>query len=142
MKLLSFIALFIILFAGCKKSDDSQPSARSLLMNRKWYYHSFREDGLVIRFDYCDVNNYLLFSDGGKGGIGNDEAGCRSQQGIYSTFSYSFSADSNLIHIKDTGGSYTWIIKQLNKDSLEVLFTVPTPPPAYAPNYDYIYSTR
>jgi len=144
MKALFFIAVILIVFASCKKLGGGGSSApQSLLTAHKWYYHVFTQDGQNIELNYCDTNNYLLFSDGSSGGIGNDNAACYGKTGTISTFSYTYSADSNIIHLRDfSGGNYTWQVLTLTNTTLRVIFTVGAPPPAYAPNFDYTYSAR
>ena len=143
MKALFFATVVLFAFASCKKPDSSQSSPRALLIAHKWYYHVFTQDGLHISLSYCDTNNYLLFSDGNNGGIGNDFSACYGKSGIISTFTYTFSPDSNIIHVKNFGGGdYTWQVMTLNSTTLRIAFTASTPPPAFAPNFDYIYTTR
>jgi hypothetical protein len=143
MKRILFLPAILLFFIACKKNNTAQPSPRSLLMSHKWYYQKFSRDGSIIPFNYCDTNNYLLFFDGGKGGIGNDETACYGKTGILTPFSYTFNTDSNIIHImSDSGNNYTWQVVTLNTTTLEVLFTAPTEPPAYAPNFDYTYSAK
>jgi len=143
MRRLAFITAIFILFAACKKNDTLQPPTIDLLIGHKWYYHVFRQDGQQIPLNYCDTNNYLLFSDGGRAGIGNDQVACNGKAGIISTFSYIFVADSNIIHVKNfSGGDYTWQVQILTPNTFEILFTVPATPPAFAPNFDYTYTAK
>lgn len=137
------VVALVVFIVSCKKPGSSEQSPRAMLTSHKWYYHLFKQDGLVIPLSYCDTNSYLLFYEGGTGGIGNDYAGCYGQEGIISTFTYIFSPDSNIIRLKNfSGGNYTWTVMMLNNSNLQVMFTAPTPPPAYAPNFEYTYSAK
>ncbi len=143
MKRILFLPAILLFFIACKKSNTEQPSSRTLLMSHKWYYQKFSQDGNLIPFNYCDTNNYLLFFDGGKGGIGNDNAACYGKTGILTSFFYTYNTDSNIIHIaNDSGNNFTWQVAILNTTTLEVLFTASAPPPTYAPNFDYVYRAK
>jgi hypothetical protein len=143
MKRIFILGILLWLFnASCVKNSPD-PNLRTLLTGHKWYYRVFKQDGLLIPFNYCDDKNYLIFYDGGTGGVGNDDKNCNSTGAVTSPFTYKFIPDSSVIHMYlANGDNITWNVIKLNSATLEVTFTAPTPPPAYAPNFDYTYSAK
>ncbi|MBA3829649.1 MAG: lipocalin family protein [Taibaiella sp.] len=141
-KALFLACLFVgVLFSSCTKPKQTADK-RHILTSHKWHYFSFGDDGAFIQLNHCDSNSYLIFDEGGNGGGANDDTFCNPTKGVFSSFTYTYAPDSNVIHVYNFAGhDFTWLVLQLDETTLEVQFLLPAPPPQAAHILDYIYKS-
>ena len=119
-KLIILLAVTILIFSGCTKSDSSKP-AQDFLTSHNWRSDAVYQDNVNMNIDACYRDDLWKFQTGNVFVFDQGAVKCVATDPQTNTGSWSISGQS--LTISANGGSSTYTITVVDDSKLEMTRT-------------------